>query len=74
MPLDPCPLLPPSHPARRPVKEFGCALCQAWHTSLEPLYAEHLHRQAKHHYRERPPEPWEVFRRLVEEEGVPCDG
>lgn len=51
----------------KPAVEYGCVLCQSWHDSeADPdLFRRHLHRQAKHHYRERPPTPNEVLRRLA---------
>jgi hypothetical protein len=51
-------------PAERPtVTEYGCAACQAYHVKgLDPLYDEHLHRQARHHGpRERPATAGEAF-------------
>jgi hypothetical protein len=34
------------------VIEYGCVLCQSWHRTGDPLFAPHMHRQAKHAYRE----------------------
>ena len=56
----------------RLVREYGCTICQQWHIQgLDPLYDDHLMLQSKHGWRERPPRPAEVFRRLVEEVETP---
>lgn len=53
----------------KPVRVYGCVLCQAYHDeAADPeLYAAHLHRQAKHTYSERHPTPNEVLDRLAKQ-------
>jgi hypothetical protein len=52
----------------RPVVTYGCVACQCEHTEgQDPLFAAHLHRQAKHHYSERSATPADVLRRLAGE-------
>lgn len=55
--------------SRRPVREYGCTTCQAYHREgLDDLYGPHIMRQSKHGMYERAPRLGEVFARLVSEE------
>lgn len=63
----------PATPAKdphRPVREYGCVLCQKYHREgLDAEYEPHIYSQSKHGIGERRPEVSEVFERLIRECG-----